>query len=318
MALFGLIGCNPFVDACGGRWNWKSNSFDDEEDEELWNDLTFVISTAAHNSSKPSSIPRVVQVDPDGDEDVSTIHDLQQYSNTDQKLYSYVKRGEREYEDLQIVMEELELELKEESSENDETISLDIIMGPKQYHPVPPSQIPSPRSFTSSSSPSHAKAPPHPSTKSKHLGTNTEFNTSTKSTPRVKEEEDDDEEAEEEAVERQIDSSRTRASIKIVVSSSTEYIYSASHEHDKEKEMNSSDSCDENGSSYSSACQLLPRNTTKRSFDFSSVYSHRYHPSPRDQNQSLSFQTSSTDTTMETHNRNRSRVRSVLAGILAH
>ena len=318
MALFGLIGCNPFVDPCGGRWNWKSNSSDDDEDEELWNDLTFVISTAAHDSSKPSSIPRIVQVDPDGDEDVSTIHDLQQYSNTDQKLYSYLKRGETEYEDLQMVMEELELELKEESSENDETISLDIIMGPKPYHPLPPSQIPSSRSFTSSTSlPSQAKSLPHPPTKSKLLGANTELNASTKSASRDTEKQQQQQQ-EEEKVERQIDSVRKRACIKIVVSSSTEYIYSVSHEQDKEKEMGSSDSCDEDGSSYSSACQLLPQKTTKRSFDFSSVYNHRYHPSPRDQNQALSFQTSSTDTTMETHNRNRSRVRSVLAGILAH
>jgi hypothetical protein len=292
-----LVGCSPFVNPCGGRWKWKTRSADDNED--VWNDLTFFHSV---HDPQPPSIPQVVQLDNGKEEDLSTIYDQHAIE------YSYVD-GEDEYQDLHMVMEELELELKEESKGDDETASLEIIMGPKPLPPPPPSQISSSRSVASTA---HISSPslPSPSHRCnlKRVMTDAEPTTLARmmaSTFQGKEEEN---------VER-LASSVRYPHTNIIVSSSSSYTYSGSQGDSKD---DTSDSGVGDGSSYSSSCRLLLGDTKRRSFDFSSVYRHRYHPSPREQNQLLSFQTSSTDTTMQIHNRSRGRFRSSLSAIWAH
>jgi hypothetical protein len=264
---------------------------------------------SAHQDSKQPSIPRVVKLDHGEDEEVSTIYEPHQHSKADGNLFLYNIRQESEYQDLQMVIEDLELELKGELSRDDGTASLEIIMGPKPSHQRPPSQTSSFRSMTSSDQSSSPKSLPLPPSPLKAVTEEAESNKYTKklapSFDRKQEVTDD-----------RFTSTENSPHVTIDVSSSSGFMYSASHSGSNDDDTN--ESCGDDGSSYSSCCRRLLGDTTKQGFDFSSVYQHRYHPHPRHHNHALSFQTSSTDTTMKTRNRKCARVRSAFSGILAH
>lgn len=316
-SMFDIVGCNLFGATCGGRWKWKSKSLGDNEAADAWNDLTFLHSIP---EVQPPSIPHLVQLDHANDEDISTIFDPQlgamdedgssvfQSLNPHGKPYSYEGK-EVQYHDLQLVMEELENELSEEMKQNDDTASLEIIMGPPPP-PPPPSRVSSSRSVTSATVASLRSIPPPPPAPLKRVTADIRssvFAQLMAVTFQRKETEKT------EAVAPPAHSLGPTT----LLSSSSLYTYSASQ---GDKKDDASEYENDDGSSYSSyTSRRLLGDTKKQSFDFSSFSHHSYHPSARHSQQSISFQTNSTDTTFQAHNHNRGRVRaSSAATIRAH